>query len=116
MKRLFYAFRHSLAGIRYAAAHEASFRQELILFFAALPVAVLVSNSLGMFLVLMGAIVFMMIVELLNTGVEAVCNGLSRDYMEEIKIAKDCGSAAVLFSVLAAGTVWLSALYLRFLA
>ncbi len=114
MRRLFYAFRHSLAGIGYAASHEASFKQELILFAVALPVAVLISTSLPMFLVLMGAIVLLMIVELINTAIEAVCNGLSRDYMEEIKIAKDCGSAAVFLSILTAGTIWLAALYLRF--
>lgn len=116
MMRLYHALRHSLAGIVYAAGHEASFKQELILFFIALPVAALISSSVAMFLTLMMAIVFMMIVELLNTAVEAVCNGLSRDYMEEIKIAKDCGSAAVFISVVAAGSIWLCAIYLRFVA
>ena len=52
-----------------------------------------------------------MIVEMLNTGIEQVCNGLSREYMEEIKVAKDCGSAAVLLATLLAGAVWLVALY-----
>ena len=52
----------------------------------------------------------------MNTAVEAVCNGLSRDYMEEIRIAKDCGSAAVFIPVVAAGFIWLLALYMRFLA
>ncbi|WP_099866700.1 diacylglycerol kinase [Pararhizobium haloflavum] len=114
MQRIYHAFRHSCAGIYYAAGHEASFKQELILFAIAVPLAALISDSLVMFLVLIGVVVFMMIVELLNTAVEAVCNGLSRNYMEEIKIAKDCGSAAVLFSVMLSGSVWLAALYLRF--
>jgi diacylglycerol kinase (ATP) len=114
MQRLYHAFRHSCAGLWYAAGHEASFRQELILFVVALPFAWLLSSGLGMFLVLMGVIVLMMIVELLNTAIEAVCNGLSRDYMEEIRIAKDCGSAAVLLSSALAGVVWLAAFYLRF--
>ena len=116
MKRLYFAFLNSCAGIRHATRHEASFRQELIALAVALPVAAFVSTSLAMFLVLAGVVVLMLIVELLNTAIEAVCNGLSRDYMEEIRIAKDCGSAAVLFSVILAASVWLAALYLRFIA
>lgn len=114
MGRLWHAFQHSVAGIRHAAGHEASFRQEAAVFVIALPVAFLVSTGWVMFLVLIGAIVFMLIVELLNTAIEAVCNGLSRDYMMEIKVAKDCGSAAVLFSVILAGMVWIGCLYIRF--
>ena len=103
-----------MAGIRYAAGHEASFRQEAAVFLVSLPVAFLVSTGWIMFLVLVGSILFMLIIELLNTALEAVCNGLSRDYMMEIKVAKDCGSAAVLFSVVLAGMVWIGCLSIRF--
>jgi diacylglycerol kinase (ATP) len=103
-----------MAGIRYAAGHEASFRQEAAVFLVSLPVAFLVSTGWIMFLVLVGSILFMLIIELLNTALEAVCNGLSRDYMMEIKVAKDCGSAAVLFSVILAGMVWIGCLSIRF--
>lgn len=114
MRRLIFAFRNSCAGLWYAAGHEASFRQELVLTAIAVPVAAYVSTSLVMFVALIGSLVFMMIVELLNTAVEAVCNGLSRDFMLEIKIAKDCGSAAVLFSTCLAGVIWMTSLYLVF--
>lgn len=116
MLRLYHAFRHSCAGVLYAAGHEASFKLELVLFAVALPVAAVISETLWIFLLLVGALVFMMIVELLNTAVEAVCNGLSRDYMEEIRIAKDCGSAAVLFSVVLAATIWFVAFLQLFIA
>ena len=114
MGRLWHAFQHSVAGIRYAAGHEASFRQEAAVFLLSLPVAFLVSTGWIMFLALVGAVLFMLIVELLNTALEAVCNGLSRDYMVEIKIAKDCGSAAVLLSVILAGMVWIGCLSVHF--
>lgn len=113
MRRLYHAFFHSLAGIRHAARHETSFREELIVFLAALPAAFWLSDGPLTFVLLVGVVALVMIVELLNTAIEAVCNGLSRDYMEEIKVAKDCGSAAVLFASLLAGAVWLAVLYLR---
>lgn len=112
MRRLWFAFVNSLAGMRHAARHEAAFRQELIIFVLALPVAWIIAIDWIVFLVLMGAMVFMLAIELLNTAIEAVCNGLSREYMPEIKVAKDCGSAAVLMSLIMTGGVWLAALWL----
>lgn len=114
MRRLINAFRNSRAGLTYLARHEAAFRTEIALLVISVPVAWWLAESLGSFIWLVGSIVVIMIVEMLNTGIEQVCNGLSRSYMEEIKIAKDCGSAAVLLATLLAGAVWLAALYSHF--
>ncbi|MCR9135038.1 MAG: diacylglycerol kinase [Alphaproteobacteria bacterium] len=110
MIRLLNAFRNSRDGLIYVARHEAAFRLEIILFVVSVPVAYLLSDTTLIFLALTGSIILIMIVELLNTGIEAVCDGLSRDFMKEIKIAKDCGSAAVLLSTFLAGVIWLSVL------
>jgi diacylglycerol kinase (ATP) len=114
MRRLINAFRNSRAGLTYLARHEAAFRTEIALLVISVPVAWWLAESLGSFIWLVGSIVVIMIVEMLNTGIEQVCNGLSRSDMEEIKIAKDCGSAAVLLATLLAGAVWLAALYSHF--
>ncbi len=108
MLRILNAFRNSRDGLLYAARHETAFRQEVVLLVLAVPVAWFLADNVAVFLALTGSIVFLMIVELLNTGIEAVCDGLSRDFMREIKIAKDCGSAAVFLSIFLAGVIWLS--------
>lgn len=108
MLRLLNAFRNSRDGIIHVARHETAFRQEAVLFVVSVPVAYFLSDNILVFLALTGSILLLMIVELLNTGIEAVCDGLSRDFMKEIKIAKDCGSAAVLLSTFLAGVIWLS--------
>lgn len=111
MRRLMNAFQNSKAGIAYLARHEAAFRLEIVILVVALPCAWFLSQTFATFVWLVGAIVAIMVVEMLNTGIEQVCNGLSREYMEEIKVAKDCGSAAVLLTTLLAGAIWLAALY-----
>lgn len=108
MLRLLNAFRNSRDGLIHVTRHEAAFRQEVVLFVVSVPVAYFLSDSSLIFLILTGSILLLMIVELLNTGIEAVCDGLSRDFMKEIKIAKDCGSAAVLLSAFLAGVIWLT--------
>lgn len=111
MRRLINAFWNSRAGITYLLRNEAAFRTEVAVLFISIPLAWWIATSLSTFIWLVGSILMIMIVEMLNTGIEQVCNGLSREYMEEIKVAKDCGSAAVLFATMLAGAVWLGALY-----
>ncbi len=53
-----------------------------------------------------GAILFLILVEVLNTGIEATCDAVSRDFHKEIQIAKDCGSLAVLISIVFVVVAW----------
>lgn len=108
MLRLLNAFHNSRDGLIHVARHEAAFRLEVVLFVLSLPFAYFLSDNTLIFLALTGSILLLMIVELLNTGIEAVCDGLSRDFMKEIKVAKDCGSAAVLLSAFLSGVIWIS--------
>ncbi|RVD03284.1 diacylglycerol kinase, partial [Mesorhizobium sp. M2A.F.Ca.ET.029.05.1.1] len=55
---------------------------------------------------LIGAVLLLIMVEVLNTGIEAACDAISREFHIEIQLAKDCGSLAVLISIVIAGGVW----------
>lgn len=111
MQRLINAFRNSLAALHQLGSSEAAFQQELFMLALSVPVAFYFWSDGWMRLTLIGAIVFVMIVEVLNTGIEAACNALSRDFNADIKIAKDCGSLAVLMSMGLAFSVWAVALW-----
>ena len=113
MKKFYPAFLNSWHGLAHAVRNEAAFRYEVCCFVVSVPLAAWLADTALHFAMLVGSVALLMIVELLNTGIEAVCDGLSGHYMKEIKIAKDCGSAAVLLSILLAGLVWLAAIIER---
>jgi len=110
MKRLVHALRNSLRAFRRLAASEAAFRQELVLLALALPVGWFVSISWSGYALLIGAVLLLMLVEVLNTGIEAACNAVSREFNVDIQLAKDCGSLAVLIAILIAAGIWLLAI------
>lgn len=114
MDRIIKAFHNSVAAWRYLIASEKAFQQEAVLLALAIPLAFFVAVDGRSFLMLIGAVVLIMIVEVLNTGIEAACDALSREFHADIKIAKDCGSLAVLLSILLAAGVWGVALWERF--
>ena len=66
--------------------------------------------KISCYALLVGSLIVLMIVEVLNTAVEAACNALSREFNSDIQFAKDCGSLAVLLAVALAAIVWLLAL------
>ncbi|MCR5859244.1 diacylglycerol kinase [Mesorhizobium sp. J428] len=109
MKRLLNAFRNSLRAFGRLIRTEKAFQQEVVLLLAALPAAWFLSQSWWGFALLIGAILLLIIVEVLNTGIEAACDAFSREFNTDIQLAKDCGSLAVLISIVMAGGVWLLA-------
>lgn len=106
MKRILNAYVNSIAGLWHGFKHETSIRQEIILLLIALPFAWGLATSAWHFLLLVGVVVFMLIVELLNTAVEALADKITLEQSEHIRIAKDCGSAAVMLSGFMAMAVW----------
>ena len=110
MKRWISAFRNSLAGLGHGFRHETALREEMIALLLSIPAALLLTQEVWKLAALWGSLLLLLIVELLNTGIEQVANRITRDHSEEIKFAKDCGSAAVLASTLLAGGIWLIAL------
>ena len=106
--------RFSIQGLASAIKHEAAFRQELALLVVLTPLGLWISSSIADFVVLMFVLLFVLVVELLNSGIEAVVDRVGVEHHELSGRAKDFGSAAVMLSLLMAGMVWLLMVY-RFL-
>lgn len=104
--RLWNAFGYSLAGFRAAYKHEDAFRQEALLAAILVPLALwLPVGYLGKAL-MVGSVLLVIIVELLNSAIEATVDRISLDSHDLAKRAKDIGSAAVLVSLINVLAVW----------
>lgn len=114
--RVVHAAGYSLQGLRSAYRHESAFRQELWLAALLLPLALWLGRGWVEVVLLAGSVVLVLIVELLNSAIEATVDRVSLDLHELSKRAKDFGSAAVMLSLLLAGGIWAAALWTRFLA
>ena len=114
LSRIFSAFFYSLDGLISGFRYEEAFRQEAILFLLLLPGIYFIPVPLPFKLALLAANGLVLIVELLNSAVEAVVDLVSPDYHVLAKRAKDMGSAAVLLSLFLAGGLWFTALFLAF--
>lgn len=106
LKRIWNAFFYSIEGLRAAYRHEDAFRQEVLLAALLIPVALLMPVA-GIGKALMsGAVLLVLIVELLNSAVEAAVDRISLENHALAKRAKDIGSAAVMLSLLNVPLVW----------
>lgn len=115
MKRLIGAFYNSVRAFRRLARSEAAFQQELILLVLALPGGWFISTSWRGYSVLIGVVLVLIMVEVLNTGIEATCDAIGREFNIDIQLAKDCGSLAVLISIALAIGIWGIAIVEHFL-
>jgi diacylglycerol kinase (ATP) len=113
VERLWQAVINSWNGLVAVTRSEAAFRQELALLAVGVPLAFFLTADVGERFALIGVIVFILIVELLNTAIEKLSDRVTRDNDPAIKHVKDMGSAAVGLSLLAAGAVWLYVLVER---
>lgn len=116
LRRLIAATSFSAAGLRAAWRHEEAFRQEALLSLLLTPLALWLGQSPTQRLLLIGSCALVLIVELLNSAIEAVVDRIGHDLHELSAQAKDMGSAAVLLSLLLAAAVWLTVAAERFLA
>ena len=107
IRRIVSAARNSVAGLAAALRHEDAFRQELILAAILIPLGFFFGvNGLERAL-LVGSVLLVLIVELLNTAIEATVDRVSLEVHPLAKRAKDLGSAAVMLSLVLAASVWL---------
>ncbi len=113
MKRIVAAFFNSLAGLRFGLSREAALREEMILIALSLPAAPMLTLEPWKLLALWGSLLLLLCVELLNTGIEKLADRVTRDDDGLVKIAKDCGSAAVMMAILIAAGCWGVALWER---
>jgi diacylglycerol kinase (ATP) len=111
LQRVINATRYSLEGLAAAARHEDAFRQELFAFAIALPVALWLGKTGFERALLIGVLFLVLIVELLNSAVEAAVDRISFENHRLAKRAKDIGSAAVMLSIVNAVVVWLLILF-----
>jgi diacylglycerol kinase (ATP) len=111
MRRLLLATGYSARGLRAAWCNEAAFRQELIMAMVLIPVALWLDFSLLERLLLFAVLILVLVVELLNSAVEAAIDRIGPELHELSGQAKDLGSAAVLLSLLLAAGVWGSLLW-----
>ena len=107
LKRLINACFFSAAGFKATWQHEEAFRQEVILFIIALPLALWLGDSPIKKILLLGSLVLVMLVELLNSAVEAVVDRVGYEHHELSGRAKDIGSAAVTLALIWAAMTWL---------
>lgn len=113
LNRIVHAAGYSLAGLR-AGWDEKAFRQEAILAIVMLPLAFWLGQGWVEVTLLAGTVLLVLIVELLNTGIESAIDRIGPEWHELSKRAKDMGSAAVLLSLLLCGSTWAAALSQRF--
>ena len=114
MLRLLRATRNTANGLRACARSEQAFRKEIVVLVIALPLACFVATSFWRWVALIGVLLLILVVELLNTGLEKLADHVTPDTNAAIGRVKDMGSAAVGLALLIAGITWLLALAERF--
>lgn len=111
LDRIIHAAGYSWAGLRAAYTGESAFRQETWLLVVATPLAFWLGDDWVQVALLLGSLLLVLIVELLNSAIEAVVDRVSFELHELSKRSKDIASAAVLLSLLLAAGVWGAAIW-----
>ena len=111
LRRIWNALLYSIDGIKAAFRHEDGFRQETLLAAVLIPVAMMLSvEGIGKAMMI-ASILLVLVVELLNSAVEATVDRISLEHHQLAKRAKDIGSAAVLVSLVNVVVVWALVLF-----
>lgn len=106
-KRIRMAMTYSIDGLRFAFCEESAFRQELFLAVVMTPWAFLFDFTMVERLMLIGSIMLVLVIELVNSGIEATIDRISFQNHSLSKRAKDYGSAAVLLMLILCGGTWI---------
>lgn len=114
LDRIVRATGNSINGLRLAFRGENAFRQETLAAIVLLPAAFWLGQGWVQVTLLAGSVLVVMIVELLNSAVEAAIDRISFELHDLSKRAKDLGSAAVMLALLLCGSIWTGALWQRF--
>lgn len=104
--RIWHATKYSYQGLRAQWKHESAFRQETMLFIVAVPLALWLGNTAIERVLMIFSVGFVLVVETLNSSVEAIVDRISHEHHELSGRAKDLGSAAVMLSLGLAGITW----------
>ena len=110
MKRWWAAVANSWNGVVACARSEAAFREEIALLVVAIPAAMVLAADPWKRALLLAPIVLLLVVELLNTAIEKLCDRISGEFDPAIGRIKDMGSAAIGVTLVAAAAIWVFAL------
>jgi len=113
VKRIMSAIGYSYKGLKAAVRYEAAFRQELVLAVILTPCAIFLGRNTGEVILLIGVVLLVLVVELINSAIEALADAISLDSHPLLGRAKDLGSAAVFVAFAAAFLVWISLIVVR---
>ncbi|PKG84070.1 diacylglycerol kinase [Colwellia sp. 75C3] len=106
LSRILKAMRCSFLGLKAAYKHEAAFRQELYLCLVLLPLSLFIANSGMQLALLIGSLIILLLVEVINSAIEAVVDRIGLDHHELSGRAKDLGSAAVFLAISFSVIIW----------
>ena len=106
LARAWHAAKNSWCGLVYAFMEESAFRQELTLFAILTPIAIALPTNLLEKSLLISSLMMVLVIELLNSSVEAAIDRISFDHHDLSKRAKDFGSAAVMLALFVAALLW----------
>ena len=116
LDRVIHATGYSISGLTTAYRGESAFRQEFWVAVVLVPLAFWVGRGWVEVAMLAGSVLLVLIVELLNSAIEATVDRVSFELHDLSKRAKDVASAAVMLALLLVGGIWLAALWSRFAA
>lgn len=114
LTRAIHAAKNSWHGLIFAYREESAFRQELVLLLVLGPIAIALPVGLVEKALMICSLLMVLVIELLNSSVEAAIDRISFEHHDLSKRAKDFGSAAVMLALLIALIVWLAVLYKEF--
>jgi diacylglycerol kinase (ATP) len=113
LNRLFSATRNSLRGLRDGFKTEPALRDEAVLLAVAVPLGFFLAPNAAWYAAMIGAVLIILAVEFLNTGIEKLADHVTREQHNDIRRIKDFGSAAVFCALCLTGLVWLLAIAVR---
>ncbi len=111
VKRIFNALHYSVGGLKAAYRHEDAFRQEVLLAAILIPLALYLEPGMTGRALMISSVLLVLMVELLNSALEAAVDRISLESHHLIKRAKDMGSAAVLIALVNVAVIWLLVLW-----
>ncbi len=111
IKRIIFAAGYSISGLKAAFQHEAAFRQELLLAVILIPLACWLDVTPQQRMMMIAVLILVLIVELLNSAIEAIVDRIGPEQHELSGRAKDIGSAAVFLTLGLTVYVWVAALW-----
>ncbi len=110
LARIAAATSNSVRGLRVGLLTEAAVKQEVAIAALLVPVSFFVAANVWVWLALVASVLFVLVVEFLNTAVERLCNHVTPERHEAIRVTKDLASTAVFFALGLAGLVWIVAI------